>query len=194
MPDNVPSGVGVPAEARGCFTRLTVTRHSGLLHSVVVYAEPQQIPHASPASTINGSAIRRMTLRTAADAGLRRRDPRAAVVRRHEIARAITVSRSLHRTSERTETNAWECLVIPISDPRAARLSAVGDRRRQVVSRRGSDAPLRYDAVRDDDLRGAPAGVPVNVIKERAGQAQVDRDDAADRGAPFARSRSSTGQ
>ena len=39
MENDAPSSMEVPSEARGRFVRMTITRQSGLLHNLLVYAE-----------------------------------------------------------------------------------------------------------------------------------------------------------
>jgi len=134
-----------------------------------------------------------------ADAGLRAGEMRALMwCDVNQLAREITVSRSLDRTNVLTETKGWERRVVPISDRLWAALKALDDRRRYVLSRRAVDEPMRYDVTRNNihriykaagvapppkpwhSLRHtfctelAKAGVPVNVIKELAGHKSIE--------------------
>lgn len=142
----------------------------------------------------------RAAILLAADAGLRVGEIRALLWSDvNELAREITVSRSLDRSNALTETKGWDRRVIPISDRLWAALRAVDDRtKRHVLAHRTEDRPLRYDGVRDailavyaraevapppkpwHSLRHtfctelARAGVPVNVIKELAGHKSIE--------------------
>jgi integrase len=92
----------------------------------------------------------RAAILLASDAGLRVGEIRALLwLDVNEIAREITVSRSLDRTNALTETKGWERRVIPISDRLWSALRALDHVKVHVMSRRRSDAALRYDGVRD---------------------------------------------
>ncbi len=142
----------------------------------------------------------RAAILLAVDAGLRVGEIRALRWSDvNELAREVTVSRSLDRTNALTETKGWERRVIPISDRLWSALRAVDDRTKtHVLARRDGDHALRYDGVRDaildvykaagvkppkkpwHSLRHtfctelARAGVPVNVIKELAGHKSIE--------------------
>ncbi|MDX2088970.1 MAG: tyrosine-type recombinase/integrase [Kofleriaceae bacterium] len=141
----------------------------------------------------------RAAILLAADAGLRVGEIRALMWSDvNQLAREITISRSLDRTNVLTETKGWERRVVPISDRLWAALKALDDRRRYVLSRRAADGPMRYDVTRHNihriytkagvtpppkpwhSLRHtfctelARAGVPVNVIKELAGHKSIE--------------------
>jgi integrase len=87
----------------------------------------------------------------AADAGLRVGEIRALMWSDvNELAREITVSRSLDRTNAQTETKGWERRVLPISDRLWAALRSIDKSTRYVAARNdGGDRPLRYDGVRE---------------------------------------------
>lgn len=141
----------------------------------------------------------RAAILLASDAGLRVGEIRALTWPDvNEIAREITVSRSLDRSNALTETKGWERRVIPVSDRLWTALRALDHSRRHVIPRLDRDLPLRYDGVRDairdlyararvtpppkpwHSLRHtfctelARAGVPVNVIKELAGHKSIE--------------------
>lgn len=142
----------------------------------------------------------RAAILLAADAGLRVGEIRALLWSDvNELAREITVSRSLDRTNALSETKGWERRVLPISDRLWSALRALEKTTRHIIARNdGEDRPLRYDGVRDalldvykrakvtpvprpwHTLRHtfctelARAAVPVNVIKELAGHKSIE--------------------
>lgn len=135
----------------------------------------------------------------AADAGLRVGEIRALRWSDvNELAREVTVARSLDRSHELTETKGWAVRVIPLSDRLWEALRALDRAKRHVFARRDSDLAMRYDGAREGllavykragvtapakpwhSLRHsfctelARAGVPVNVIKELAGHQSLE--------------------